>query len=969
MKKILVLITSIFCFAFSKAQSGYPIQQNLGSDSTLVNSKGGMKLRPIVYSYPDTASANNERISQYPFSQIATNDNKYWMRNFTATKWLQFSTGGSAGFPVDSVTSEKINCLDYQSYWSGGVATVFDTIQIYDGIINAGSITETSPRNFKVTQFQYRVNCQYATTPSPDTTLVTLGYDTLPRYYTIAGNTDNEAVLLVGEESENPTPPSLQPNQIFLGYIFETSVGDTIIPAPPTNDIWAGRYRADSISGKWTYFNDTFYLKHLPFTDPFLTFPSPSLVLQTQALDTPSLNQIPVSVALRTGASTGGSIPNFGLNVKAWYNTTATLKTLLDINGATGTANFYNQVAFPGTTTGGITVGGNTMKFQSTNTTLKYDFQNVGAPMGSNGVFMRFDNGATTGGSNSALLYGRGNALQPLIYLGNEGNAGFGTTTPSATAAMDITSSMGGLLIPRMSTAVRDGLGDWVGSVSLSNGGSGYTSAPSVSISGVIGKQPRITATVSGGAVTALTIDYRGTGVPISGALVFNNTGTGGTGAAGTFTQSAGNTIAQWQMIINTDSTSCPIEVWNGSSWVGACGNGGGGSVGTLQQVTTAGNSSDQGILLADTDGSHGLTLTDGTNNIGLFFQGGSGGNLQVIDPASSRLTEITPNGVSWTNSSAHTITIKGDSTTTDKILQWPDVSANNHIIPISVNGNFADINGDITVSGGSGTVTSVATGYGLTGGTITTSGTLSLDSATVYSYVRSLITPVPTDTLQFNTDQFHIRAATATRDSVYIVGNPTQFAYFRDYDSLMVSTDSVSWESSLGRFNIKGTLHIETGTGGIVGQVKSSDASGGFGDFIGDFSNWVFTWDQATGYISNMPTFLNNNVTVTGSLLTNQTTGIDLSSSAFTVSNSGTFQISVSSGNDFILPDPTSFTANTIEIDILVNKNVTANISTIGGTTIYNKTGTVVTSISGGSNDGGSTYRYKPVNGSYHEF
>jgi len=44
---------------------------------------------------------------------------------------------------------------------------------------------------------------------------------------------------------------------------------------------------------------------------------------------------------------------------------------------------------------------------------------------------------------------------------------------------------------------------------------------------------------------------------------------------------------------------------------------------------------------------------------------------------------------------------------------------------------------------GGSGTVTSVATGYGLSGGTITTTGTLVLDSATVFNRIRDSIVDV----------------------------------------------------------------------------------------------------------------------------------------------------------------------------------------------------------------------------------
>ena len=60
-------------------------------------------------------------------------------------------------------------------------------------------------------------------------------------------------------------------------------------------------------------------------------------------------------------------------------------------------------------------------------------------------------------------------------------------------------------------------------------------------------------------------------------------------------------------------------------------------------------------------------------------------------------------------------------------MLQLPQ-STSEHYLATSVNNNYADANGDITIS--SGTVTSVATGYGLSGGPITTSGTLSVDTS-----------------------------------------------------------------------------------------------------------------------------------------------------------------------------------------------------------------------------------------------
>ena len=77
--------------------------------------------------------------------------------------------------------------------------------------------------------------------------------------------------------------------------------------------------------------------------------------------------------------------------------------------------------------------------------------------------------------------------------------------------------------------------GDWskeVSSITVTNGGSGYTSAPTVTISGGSGTGATATATVEGGAVTAVTITdngYNYTSVP---TVAFS--GGGGSSAAAT---------------------------------------------------------------------------------------------------------------------------------------------------------------------------------------------------------------------------------------------------------------------------------------------------------------------------------------------------------------------------------------------------------------------------------------------------
>ena len=87
-----MLIFLVGKFSFGQ----YPINQSIGSDSTLVTSKGGLKGRIVVYSYADTTAANLERIRQYAGAMIfTTGANKLWYRNSAASAWVEL--GSSAG--------------------------------------------------------------------------------------------------------------------------------------------------------------------------------------------------------------------------------------------------------------------------------------------------------------------------------------------------------------------------------------------------------------------------------------------------------------------------------------------------------------------------------------------------------------------------------------------------------------------------------------------------------------------------------------------------------------------------------------------------------------------------------------------------------------------------------------------------------------------------------------------------------
>lgn len=108
MKKILIFILTFFVLTnFVKAQ--YPLTQNIGSDSTLVISKGALKSRLITQTFSDTTAANLQRIRQYAAAMIyTTSDEQVWFRNSTATQWLPITSTNIYNIYNTSVTNVSV---------------------------------------------------------------------------------------------------------------------------------------------------------------------------------------------------------------------------------------------------------------------------------------------------------------------------------------------------------------------------------------------------------------------------------------------------------------------------------------------------------------------------------------------------------------------------------------------------------------------------------------------------------------------------------------------------------------------------------------------------------------------------------------------------------------------------------------------------------------------------------------------
>jgi hypothetical protein len=122
----------------------------------------------------------------------------------------------------------------------------------------------------------------------------------------------------------------------------------------------------------------------------------------------------------------------------------------------------------------------------------------------------------------------------------NGGGATVGTTIGHGATAKPITSDTGVVTGITMltsgggtgATATASNVGDSVASSSGLSGGSGYSSAPTISFTGGDGTGAAATATESGGAVTGITITAGGSGYTSAPTIAFS--GGGGTGASAT---------------------------------------------------------------------------------------------------------------------------------------------------------------------------------------------------------------------------------------------------------------------------------------------------------------------------------------------------------------------------------------------------------------------------------------------------
>ena len=169
----------------------------------------------------------------------------------------------------------------------------------------------------------------------------------------------------------------------------------------------------------------------------------------------------------------------------------------------------------------------------------------------------------------------------------------------------------------------------------------------------------------------------------------------------------------------------------------------------TLQQVTDIGNTTTNEIIIDD---GGGISTTLRTNQI--FIQDSASNDVVNIQPSDPSVDIINySNGYRAIYDAAYIrfsgagpLATIGDSylwgATTGTVIRnlyLPSSNeVNNRTLALSVNGNFADDYGEITIPSGTGTVISVGAGTGMNFTAITASGNVAIDTAKVPYYASA---------------------------------------------------------------------------------------------------------------------------------------------------------------------------------------------------------------------------------------
>ena len=241
------------------------------------------------------------------------------------------------------------------------------------------------------------------------------------------------------------------------------------------------------------------------------------------------------------------------------------------------------------------------------------------------------------------------------------------------------------------------------------------------------------------------------------------------------------------------------------------------------------------------------------------------------------------------------------------------------------------------TVSGGSGTVTSVATGTGLTGGPITTSGTISIDSSVVTLTGtqtltnKTLTSPIVNEILDVNGNEVLGLLSTASATDYLGIKNGIGVGV-----PLHISSEGSS--TNIG-------LHIQPKGSGLVTISDGTDFNKGIRFRSSGSSASAITLLDAVATAGRVVTLPNATTTLIGRDTTDTLTNKDISGSTNTLSNIGNASLT----NSAITINGTSTSlGGSINVGTVTSVTGTAPVVSSGGATPAISMPAATTSVDG---------------------
>lgn len=244
----------------------------------------------------------------------------------------------------------------------------------------------------------------------------------------------------------------------------------------------------------------------------------------------------------------------WGLDIATSGDGTSTRSlTLLPINASSGGLSISGATTFSGQIyTNSNIVNSSTGEYQMSGTN-PFILRNLGA-VGRGLGFDFYANFTAQGRPTPSSI--------PVMRIDNEGRVrtgGDGTTNWNYGSALDVVSSYGAFTPPRLTTAQRDTI-NGVQEIIMTAFGSGYTSTPTVAITGGGGSGATAIANIAGNIVLSITVTSKGIGYTSTPTVSI--TGGGGSGATAVAHQ---GTLEAGMMIYN--KTTNKHQGYNGTNW------------------------------------------------------------------------------------------------------------------------------------------------------------------------------------------------------------------------------------------------------------------------------------------------------------------------------------------------------------------------------------------------------------------